>query len=70
MTETSYTFPDPYIPATIPDLGINCPKTDTEMTHLKKKNIDESILQNMRNKDVYESYMHKIYNIIVGQVDK
>ena len=40
------------------------------MTHLKKKNIDESILQNMRNKDVYESYMHKIYNIIVGQVDK
>ena len=37
------------------------------MTYLKKKNIDEAIRQNLRKKDVYESDMHKIYNLIVCQ---
>ena len=29
--------------------------------------IDKTINQNLRNKDVYESDMHNIYNLIVGQ---
>ena len=32
-----------------------------------KKNIDEAIRQKLRKKDVYESDMHKIYYLIVGQ---
>ena len=40
------------------------------MTYLKKKNIDEAIHQNLRNKDVYESDMQKIYNLIVGQTNE
>ena len=35
MTETAATFPNPEIP-TIPDLNIDPPKTDKEMTYLKK----------------------------------
>ena len=37
------------------------------MTYLEKKNIDEAIRQNLRKKYVYETYMHKIYNLIVSQ---
>ena len=55
--------------ATITDLGINRPKTDREMTYLKK-NIDEAIRQKLWKKDVYESYMQKIYHIIVVQINK
>ena len=40
------------------------------MTYLKKKNIDEAIHQNLRNKDVYESDMQKICNLIVGQTNE
>ena len=40
------------------------------MTYLDKKNIDEAIRQKLRNKDVYESDMHKIYSIIVGQTNE
>ena len=35
-----------------------------------KKHIDEAIFQNLRKKYVYESDMHKIYNLIVGQTNK
>ena len=59
MTETAATFSDPDMP-TITDLGIERPKTDGEMAYLEKKNIDEAICQKLRNKDVYESDMHKI----------
>ena len=69
MNETVANFPDPEMP-TITDLGIERPKTDGEMTYLEKKNIDEATRQNLRKKDVYESEMHKIYNLIVGQKDK
>ena len=55
---------------TITELGTERPKTDGEMTCLKKKNIDESIHQNLRKKDVYESDMHKIYNLIVGKTNE
>ena len=66
MTETEATFREPDVP-TITDLGIELPQIYEEMNYLKKKNTDESISQNMRKKDVYESDMHKIYNLIVGQ---
>ena len=55
---------------TITELGTECPKADEEMTYLKKKNIDEAIRQRLRKKDVYESDMHKIYNLIVGQTNE
>ena len=53
MTETSANFSDPDMP-TITELGTDRPKTDGEMTYLKKKNIDEAIHQKLRKKDVYE----------------
>ena len=40
------------------------------MTYFKKKNIDEAIRQKLRKKDVYESGMHNIYNLIVRQKNK
>ena len=69
MTETAANFPDPEMP-TITELGTERPKTDGEMTYLEKKNIDEAIRQKLRKKDVYESDMHKIYNLIVGQTNE
>ena len=51
-------------------LGTELPKTDAQMTYLDKKNIDEAIHQNMRKKDVYQSYMHKIYNLVVGKTNE
>ena len=40
------------------------------MTYLEKKSINESIRQKLRKKDVYKSYMHKIYNLIVVQTNE
>ena len=54
----------------ITDLVTERPKTDVEMNHHEKNNIDEAIHKNLRNKDVYESELHKIYNIIVVQTNK
>ena len=67
MTKTPENFPNPQIPTIIPDTGAERPKTGREMTYTRKKNIDEAIRQKLSNKDVYETYMHNIYNIIVGQ---
>ena len=50
-------------------MGVKCPKMDTEMTYLKKKTIDEAIHQKLRKKDVYETDMPKIYNLIVVQTN-
>ena len=69
MTETTATFPDPEMPI-ITDLGTEHPKIDVEMNYPEKKNIDEAICQNLRKKDIYESDMQKIYNIIVGQTNE
>ena len=69
MTETAVAFPHPEMP-TITDLGIELPKIDGEMTYFKKKNIDEAIRQKLRKKDVYESGMHNIYNLIVCQTNE
>ena len=60
VIETPDTFPEPDIPKIIPDTGVDHPKTDTEITYLKKKNIDEAIRQKMRNKDVYETDINTI----------
>ena len=66
MTETAANFPDPDMP-TITELGTERPKIDGEMTYIENKNINETIRQKLRKKDVYESDMHKIYNLILGQ---
>ena len=55
---------------TITELGTERPKTDEEMTYPEKKNIDEAIRQKLRKKDLYESDMHKIYNLIVVQTNE
>ena len=69
MTETAANLPDPDMP-TITELGTECPRTDLEITYLNKNNIDEAIRQKLGKKDVYESYMHNIYNLIVGQTNE
>ena len=53
------------MPTTIPDMVVDRPKKDSEMTYLKKKNIDEAIRQKLGKKYVCEINMQKIYNIIV-----
>ena len=55
---------------TITDLGTESPKIYGEMTYLNKNIIDEAIRQNLRKKGVYESDMHTIYNLIVGQTNE
>ena len=40
------------------------------MNYLKKKNIDEAICQKLMKKVVYETGMHKIYNLIFGQTNE
>ena len=67
MIDAPDTFPDPYMPTIIPGTVDECPKTDIEMTYLKKKTIDEAISQKLRKKGVYETDMHKVYKLIVGQ---
>ena len=69
MNETAANFPDPEMP-TITELGTERHKTDGEMTYLDKNNIDEAIRQKLRKKDVYESDMQKMYNLIVGQTNE
>ena len=49
----------------IADMGIEPSKTDGDMNYLDKNNTDETIHQKLRKNDVYESYMHKIYNLIL-----
>ena len=69
MTDTPATFTNPEI-TTITDLVTESLEIDSEMTYLWKKNINESTHQNLRNKDVYESDIHNIYNLIVVQTYK
>ena len=40
------------------------------MTYLENKNVDNSIPQKLRNKDLYETDMHNIQNIIVRETNK
>ena len=70
MTETPATLPNPEIPTIIPDTGVERLKTDVEMTYLENNSIDETIQYKLRKKDFYETYMYKIYNLILGQTNK
>ena len=69
MTETPATFHNPEMP-TIPYSVTKRPKTDVDMTDLNKNDIDEAIHQKLRNKDVWKSDMHTIYNLIVVQMNE
>ena len=40
------------------------------MTYRKSKYIEEAISQKIKKKDVYQTDTHKIYNLIVGQINK
>ena len=70
MTETPATFPEPEMPTIIPDMGIERLKIDMEMTYLKNNILDKAIRQTLRNKDFYESDIHKIYKLVAGQTNK
>ena len=50
-------------------MRVKHPKMDAEMIYLKNKNIDDATHLKLRNKYVYETEIHKIYNIIVGQTN-
>ena len=52
------------------DTGFEHPKADVEITYIKNNNIYEAICHKLRNKDMYETSMYKIYNIIVGPTNK
>ena len=69
MTNASATLPNPDMPTIIPDMGAEHPKRDVEIAHLKKNNIYKAIHQKLRNRDVYETGTHKIYNIILSQTN-
>ena len=69
-TETPTTLPDLEMPTIVTDTGAERTKTDAEITYLENKNIDEAVRQKLRNKDVYETEIHRIYNLTVGQTNK
>ena len=58
------------MPTIIPDTVFGHSNTYKEMTYLKNNNIYDAIRQKLRNKDVYETDMHKVFNIIVIQTNK
>ena len=67
MTATPETFPNSDMPTITTDMGAEHTNMDREITYLNKNNIDKDIRQKLRNKDVYKSNMHNIYNLIVVQ---
>ena len=69
MIETPDIFPEPDMPKIILDTGVEHPKTALDMTYLKQKDIDKAIRQKLRKKYVYETDMHMIYNILVGNTN-
>ena len=69
MTKTPETSPNQYIQTITPDTGDERPKIDWEMSYLKNNNIDKVVHQKLRNKDVYENDVHKMYTIIMGQTN-
>ena len=69
MTKTPATFHEPEMSEIIPDTVIKRSKMDAEMTYFNNNNIDEVIRQKLRKKNLYETDMHKIHNLIVGQTN-
>ena len=70
MTKIPATFAETDIFTIIPKTGVNCNKTDTEISYLEKKIIYEAICQKLRKNDVYKTDMHKICNLTLGQTNK
>ena len=60
-------LPDPEIPTIIPETGVGSLNTDKKTTYLKNNNIDKTIRQKLRKKDMYETEMYNINNLIVGK---
>ena len=60
MIETMKNFPNTEMPTIIPDKGIKRPKTETDVNYLENRSIDKAIRQKLRNKDMYETDLHKI----------
>ena len=58
------------LPTITPDMVFNHPKSDSDITYLKKKNINKPIQQKQRKKYVYERDNHNIYNLILGQTNE
>ena len=67
INNTTETFTDLDMPTIIPDTGTKLPMTYGKMIYLKNKNIDEAIHKKLRNKGVYKTDMHNIYNAIMGK---
>ena len=59
-TETLETSPDTDIPTNIPDMDVESPNIYSDMTYLKKNNLDEAICQKLSKKNVYETNIHRI----------
>ena len=70
MTETLATFLYLEMSTIIPYMGSKRPSTDVEMTYLEKKNTDKAIHQKVSKKDVHETDMQNIYNLIFGHTNK
>ena len=70
VNETPVALPNRLMPTIVTDTGATSSKIYTEMTYLKKKNIDESICQKLRKIDEYDTDMHKIYNLFVSQTNE
>ena len=70
MTETPETFHRPEIVIITADNVSENPKTDVDMTYLENNNINKAIRKKLCKKDVYETHMHNIYNIILGQTNE
>ena len=70
MTETLATITGPDMPKIIPDTGTKSPNSEREMKFLEKQNIYKAIHQELGKKDVYETDVHKINNIILGQTNE
>ena len=66
INETLATFPEPNTTTTMMDTGADCLQKESEMTYIKKKNINDAIHQNFRKRNVLKTNMHKIYNLIMG----
>ena len=70
MNDVPVTFIDRDMPTINPYKDVNLPKSDIEMTYPEKKNINEVINHKPRKKDIYETNMHNIYNLIVADTNK
>ena len=70
ITKILKTFLGLEMPTIIPDTSAKRPKMHRKITYLEKNNIYKAIRKKLRKKDVYETDMHKIYNLIMGQTNK